>query len=212
MRFPILASMCLLGVLAAQSLCFATTKGLNQIVTPDIQPVGQLSLSLQLQDARIGNSIELQGELGITKRLEAAVFEGFQPGDTLLNVEYSLADRHPWLLSTGFINWSPIHGGIQPFLEGGYYKGKNEAMAGVIDVANQIFPLLGFAHQQTSKLLLQADFEGGPANFTTLGFTYSATPSFNINPALYFNNSRPGRVSAYIVFTYTFTAFTPHSH
>jgi len=51
----------------------ATTKGLSQIVTPDIQPEGQLSLSFQAQSKQIGNPYEFQGELGFTKWLEAAV-------------------------------------------------------------------------------------------------------------------------------------------
>src|SRR5438067_8135235 len=45
---------------------FATTKGLSQIVTPDLQPEGDLSLSLQIQDKRIANPYELQAELGLT--------------------------------------------------------------------------------------------------------------------------------------------------
>jgi hypothetical protein len=41
----------------------ATTKGLSQIVTPDLQDEGDLSLSLQIQDKRIANPYELQAEL-----------------------------------------------------------------------------------------------------------------------------------------------------
>jgi hypothetical protein len=40
-----------------------TTKGLSQIVTPDLQAEGDLSLSLQIQDKRIANPYELQAEL-----------------------------------------------------------------------------------------------------------------------------------------------------
>lgn len=42
----------------------ATTKGLSQIVTPDLQPEGDVSLSLQWQDKRIANPYEFQVELG----------------------------------------------------------------------------------------------------------------------------------------------------
>ncbi|MGH7983967.1 MAG: hypothetical protein ACREFF_12590 [Candidatus Udaeobacter sp.] len=45
----------------------ATTKGLSQIVTPDLQQEGDLSLSLQIQDKRIANPYELQSERGLTK-------------------------------------------------------------------------------------------------------------------------------------------------
>jgi hypothetical protein len=61
------------GFLATAS-SFATTKGLNQIVTPDLQGEGDFSLSLQIQDKRIGNPYEIQNELGLTKWLEVAVF------------------------------------------------------------------------------------------------------------------------------------------
>src|SRR5438552_4471200 len=61
----------LLVAFAAIFICasssFATTKGLSQIVTPDLQEEGDLSLSLQIQDERIGNPYELQAELGLTK-------------------------------------------------------------------------------------------------------------------------------------------------
>jgi hypothetical protein len=46
-------------VLALAAICAdsarGTTKGLSQIVTPDLQPEGDLSLSLQVQDKRIAN-------------------------------------------------------------------------------------------------------------------------------------------------------------
>ena len=50
-------------VLLSASSSLATTKGLSQIVTPDLQGEGDLSLSLQIQDKRIANPYELQAEL-----------------------------------------------------------------------------------------------------------------------------------------------------
>lgn len=185
----------------------ATTKGLNQIVTPDIQPLGQLSLSLQMQDAAIGNSLQVQLELGLTHNLEMALFQGFKPGDTLFNMEYGLIDKRPWLLSAGFINWSLDRSGIQPFVEGGYYKGRNEWMLGSIHINDQFLGLAGWGYQYSDKLLLQADFEGGRGNFTTLGFTYSVTPAFTINPSLYLSNHDLRKTAAYVVFTWTTTLF-----
>ncbi len=41
----------------------ATTKGLSQIVTPDLQPEGDLSLSGQWQSLHIANPYEAQAEL-----------------------------------------------------------------------------------------------------------------------------------------------------
>jgi hypothetical protein len=40
-----------------------TTKGLGQIVTPDLQGPGDLSLSFQGQSERIANPYELQAEM-----------------------------------------------------------------------------------------------------------------------------------------------------
>jgi len=65
----------------------ATTKGLSQIVTPDLQQEGDLSLSLQIQDKRIANPYQLQLELGLTKWAEVAVFRGFQPDDWIFRTE-----------------------------------------------------------------------------------------------------------------------------
>ncbi len=69
--------MVMIVVLLSGSSSFATTKGLSQIVTPDLQPEGDLSLSLQIQDKRIANPYQLQAEMGLTKWAEVAVFRGF---------------------------------------------------------------------------------------------------------------------------------------
>jgi hypothetical protein len=50
----------------------ATTKGLSQIVTPDVQPQGDLSLSFQWQGKEIANPYEFQAELGITRSFEVS--------------------------------------------------------------------------------------------------------------------------------------------
>ncbi len=57
-------------LLLSGSSSFATTKGLSQIVTPDLQGEGDLSLSLQIQDKRIANPYQLQAEMGLTKWAE----------------------------------------------------------------------------------------------------------------------------------------------
>src|SRR5256885_13703252 len=104
------------------SSSFATTKGLSQIVTPDLQEEGDLSLSLQIQDKRIANPYELQAELGLTKWAEVAVFRGFQPDDWIFGTEFGLLTKQPYLLSVGFVNWSPhLNVDPQPYVEAGYY-------------------------------------------------------------------------------------------
>ncbi len=85
----------LLTSLANIPSAMATTKGLSQIVTPDLQPEGDLSLSLQIQDKRIANPYELQAELGLTKWGEVAVFRGFQPDDWIFATEIGLLTKEP---------------------------------------------------------------------------------------------------------------------
>src|SRR3989442_508399 len=112
---------------------FATTKGLSQIVTPDLQPKGDLSLSLQIQDERIANPYELQAELGLTRWAEVAVFRGFQPDDWIFATEIGLLTKEPFLLSVGFVNWSPhLNVDPQPYIEAGYCTEHNKVFVGGI--------------------------------------------------------------------------------
>ncbi|HJY52978.1 MAG TPA: hypothetical protein VKD89_03050, partial [Candidatus Udaeobacter sp.] len=109
------------AILASVSSSFATTKGLSQIVTPDLQPEGDLSLSFQIQDKRIANPYQLQAELGLTRWAEVAVFRGFQPDEWIFGTEIGLLRKEPYLLSLGFVNWSPhLDVDPQPFIEAGY--------------------------------------------------------------------------------------------
>src|SRR5215468_3282848 len=75
------------AMLAMGPRSFATTKGLSQIVTPDLEPEGDFSLSFQIQDKRIANPYQLQAELGLTEWAEAAVFRGFQPDEWIFGTE-----------------------------------------------------------------------------------------------------------------------------
>ena len=97
-----LALVAVLGFLATRAE--ATTKGLSQIVAPDLQPEGDLSLSLQIQDARIANPYEPQAELGVTKWAEVAVFQGFEPNEEISVTEIGILTKEPYLLSIGFTN------------------------------------------------------------------------------------------------------------
>ncbi len=156
----------------------ATTKGLSQIVTPDLQGEGDLSLSLQIQDKRIANPYELQAELGLTKWAEVAVFRGFQPDEWILGTEIGLLRKEPYLLSVGFINWSP-HLGVdpQPYIEAGYYTEHHKVIVGAIHA--------GYKNE-------------------AIGFTCNVTRNFQFNPALYVSNGPKHDLFGYIVFTYTF--------
>jgi len=184
---------------------FATTKGLSQIVTPDLQAPGDLSLSLQIQDKRIANPYELQAELGLTKWAEVAVFRGFQPDDWIFGTEIGLLTKEPFLLSVGFVNWSPhLNVDPQPFIEAGYYTEHHKIIAGAIHAGYKNEAILGYAYDFNERWRLQVDWQSGSENSSTIGFTCNVTRDFQFNPAIYFSNDDLSRVMGYVVFTYTF--------
>lgn len=195
------------GLMASSAWCHWTTKGLNQIVTPDVQPFGQLSVSFQAQHQFLGIPYQAQYELGISKQFELAAFQGFKPGEAVLNAELGLIQKKDWLLSVGFLSWNTRGGAPQPFIEGGFNHGLARYMAGVQRVGNKNVTILGAGYQTTPSLLIQADFLSGKENFTTFGFTYNVTPAFTINPALYVANSKDHKLYPYVVATWTVTAW-----
>ncbi len=192
------------GILVCAS-SFATTKGLSQIVTPDLQDEGDLSLSLQVQDKRIANPYELQAELGLTKWAEVAIFRGFQPDDWIFGTEFGLLTKEPYLLSVGFVNWSPhLDVDPQPYIEAGYYTEHHKVIVGAIHAGYKNEAILGYAYDFNKTWRVQVDFQSGRENSSTIGFTWNITPDFQVNPAIYFANYHPDRLMGYIVFTYTF--------
>jgi len=193
------------GSLATAHASFATTKGLSQIVTPDVQQEGDLSLSFQAQGERIGNPYELQAELGLTKWAEIAVFKGFKPNELIFGTELGLLQREPYLLSVGFVNWSPhSHVDPQPFIEAGYYTKHNKLIVGAthVDYRNEV--ILGYAYDFNETWRAQVDFQSGSGNSSTIGFTCNLTRDLQVNPAIYVTNDSPHHVLGYIVLTYTF--------
>jgi hypothetical protein len=193
------------GSLATAHASFATTKGLSQIVTPDVQQEGDLSLSFQAQGQRIGNPYELQAELGLTKWAEIAVFKGFKPNELIFGTELGLLQREPYLLSVGLVNWSPhSHVDPQPFIEAGYYTEHNKLIVGAthVDYRNEV--ILGYAYDFNETWRAQVDFQSGSGNSSTIGFTCNLTRDLQVNPAIYVTNDSPHHVLGYVVLTYTF--------
>ena len=92
---------------------------MSQIVTPDLQPEGQLSLSFQAQAPEIANPYQLQAEIGITSWLEAAVFQGLSPGEQIFGTQVGLVNHGPWLTNHR-VHQLPSTCGSSPqvFLEG----------------------------------------------------------------------------------------------
>jgi len=204
-RLSVVIVVTIFAIFTNVSPSFATTKGLSQIVTPDLQPVGDLSLSLQIQDKRIANPYELQAELGLTKWAEVAVFRGFQPDDWIFATEIGLLTKEPFLLSVGFVNWSPhLNVDPQPYIEAGYCTEHNKVFVGGIHAGYKNEAILGYAYDFNERWRVQVDFQSGSENSSTIGFTCNVTPDFQFNPALYVSNAPSHDLFGYIVFTYTF--------
>jgi hypothetical protein len=197
------------------SMAMATTKGLNQIVTPDIQTDGVLSVSYQQTDPNIADREQIQLEYGFNKRFEAALFQGFSPDDEVLSVEYGIIQHKDFLLSTGFANWSTQGVAAQPYLEAGYIKGNSYVMAGITEqvvspagnsgAVHQAQSILGYAYRLHPRLLLQVDYQAGETNYSSAGFTFNITPSLQFNPAVYLSNSVPYKGYGYAVLTWNIT-------
>lgn len=194
----------IVGLWSAMSVARATTKGLNQIVTPDIQPVGLLSVSAQVQDSRIGGSQQLQFELGLTRWAEIAVFQGLKPREEIVGTEMGLWQQGPHLLSAGVVNWSSLGGGAQPVLEYGYYADRDHLIGGAIRVDGRVEGILGYSRQLTDKLQMAIDYQSGPGNALTFGVTFNLRPDVQVNPAVYVENTRRHRVLGYVVLTWNF--------
>ena len=183
----------------------ATIVGFNQIVTPEIQPTGVMALSAQFQHSWIGNSQQVQFELGVTPRFEVGWFQGVKPGEGLGAAELNLWHEGPSLVTTGFINWSTRGGDAQPMLEYGFYQDSNACVAGVIYANRSTESLFGYRRQLNDKLSVSFDFQAGPANSLTAGVTYNLTPTLCINPAIYRTNSRRHHLLGYVVVTWNLT-------
>ena len=195
--------------LAVAAICAhsasGTTKGLSQIVTPDLQAPGDFSLSFQAESMKIGNPYQLQGELGLTKWAEVAVFKGFKPNELIFGTEFALIQKEPFLLSTGFVNWSPhSHVDPQPYLEAGYWSEHHKVIVGAIHAGYRNEAILGYAYDFNKRFRAQVDFQSGSGNSSTLGFTWNITDDFQVNPAVYVTNDKPHDILGYVVFTYTF--------
>ena len=193
------------AILSSASSSFATTKGLSQIVTPELQAPGDLSLSFQVEDEKIGNPYQLQAEMGLTKWAEFAVFRGFKPDEWIFGTEFGLLTKEPYLLSLGFVNWSPhLNVDPQPYIEAGYYTEHHKFIAGATHVDFRNEAILGYAYDFNETWRVQVDWQSGSGNSSTIGFTWNITRDFQMNPAIYVTNDSPHEVLGYVVFTYTF--------
>jgi hypothetical protein len=181
----------------------ATTKGLSQIVTPDLQPAGQLSLSVQAQDHAIGNPWQAQAELGLSDWAEVAAFQGFSPNEWFAAAEFGMLRTQPLLLSTGFLAWSSKGGSPQPFLEAGWYLVHAKLIGGLQRVGSHTQAVLGYAWDFNPHWRAQVDFQGGGDNASTFGITWTPSDRWQLNPALYRSNGAGHELRGYLVASYT---------
>ena len=195
----------MIAILVSTPSAFATTQGLNQIATPDVQPEGTLALSFNLEDQRIGNQYQLQAEMGLAKWLEIDIFQGFEPNDTIIETEVGLLSKEPYLFSIGFLNWSP-HNRVapQPLAIGGYYYGRHQFIAGATHTDFRNEALLGYAYDFNKTWRLQVDWQSGSGNSSTVGIVWNITPDFQASSAVFVTNDSPHKVLGYVSFTYTF--------
>ena len=199
----------IIAVLLSAPSSFATTQGLNQIATPDVQPEGTLALTFNLEEPKIGNPYQIQAEIGLTKWLEMDIFQGFKPNDQTIETEIGLLAKGPYLFSIGFLNWSPHnHVDPQPFAVAGYYLGRHQFVAGATHTDFRNEALLGYAYDFNETWRLQVDWQSGSGNSSTIGIVWNITHDFQVNSAMFVTNDSPHEVLGYVAFTYTFRLWT----
>jgi hypothetical protein len=181
----------------------ATTKGLSQIVTPDLQPPGEFTVSGQAQDRAIGNPWQVQAELGLTDWAEVAAFQGFSPKEQFAAAEFGLLRTQPLLLSAGFLAWSTQGDSPQPFVEAGWYLEHAKWVGGALRAGGHTEAVVGFAWDFNPRWRAQVDFQGGAGNASTFGITWTPNERWQLNPAVYRDNAPGHTLRAYFVASYS---------
>jgi hypothetical protein len=136
--------------------------------------------------------------------LDIDITQGFKPKETSLGCELGLVHKGPWLLSTGFINWSTNGERPQPFLEAGYYSTHLKLIAGSIEVHNRFFELVGLEYDFSEHWKLLVDYLSGKDNFTTAGLVWGVTDNFEIDTSIFFSNRNFRNLAGAVTFSYTF--------
>src|SRR5262249_33686964 len=113
--------------------------------------------------------------------------------------------KEPFLLSVGFVNWSPhLNVDPQPYIEAGYYTEHNKVIVGAIHAAYKNEAILGYAYDFNQTWRGQGDWQSGSGKSSTNGFTSNFTRGFQFHPPLYGSHDSKHDLFWYIVFTYTF--------
>src|SRR5262245_20280503 len=148
--------------------------------------------------------------MGFTKWAEVAVFKGFEPDAWIFGTEVGLRTEEPWLLSIGFVNWSPDNDvDPQPFIVAGYYCHHHRIIAGATHVGYRHEALLGYAYNFDDSLQVEVDWQSGSGNSSTIGFTWNIIPKLQITPAVFVTNNTAHEVLGFLTLTYTFDIWIP---
>jgi hypothetical protein len=177
-------------------------------MTPDLQPVGLLSLNYQQEHPALGSPCLMQAEIGVTRYLDVNFTHDFTLRDWSVGVMTGLQSG-PHLFAAGVANWGwgPGAGRPQPFFEYGYSSGPHHAEVGEIWVKGRGETLLGYAYDATPDLQLLADWQSGADNYSTLGVSYAFTPSLSLSPALWHENAAPHRTFPIAILTWSVQVF-----
>ena len=125
------------------------------------------------------------------------------PAAQEIGAKANLWHRGPHLLTAGAVNWSSQGSGIQPVVEYGFYASRDHLVIGGIRAGGRTEGILGFSHQFTERLQVAVDYQSGPGNALTFGFAFNLTDALQVNPAVYFANTRPHAAMGYVVLTWT---------
>jgi hypothetical protein len=179
----------------------ATIVGLNQIVTPDIQPEGLLSVNFQVEHPALGDSRQILLDLGINKSLEFTYFGGITTGHNAVGAQVALVQKKYFVLSAGTLGLETI-AKPQPFLEGGYYFKNGFVVAGIQEQNSDFYGVYGISHRLTPKIQISSDYISGPTHYATLGVVLELTPHLYFNPAIFISNAAPHRAYGYGVLSW----------
>ena len=202
-------SLALCLTLCAAGVAGANFQGLNQVLTPDLQPVGNLSLAFQEQHQAIGSPSGTLLELGVNRYLDLAVTQAFTPSQWSLGVETGFR-RGQHLFAAGLANWTWGPGGSaspQPFVEYGYYGKWHEGVLGALWADGTPETILGYAYNVSPRLQLIADWQSGAENFSTVGDQCNFTPNLYLSTSLWHENAAPHRTFPFSFLCWTVKVF-----
>lgn len=174
----------------------ATLNGFNQIPTPDVQPTGLMTVSVQSQNTAIGNGLQLQFEVGVADRVGIEYIRGFEPGRDEVDAEYGILDHGPYLISVGAFD---VGDRFRPqlFVQAGYQSDRWYLVAGTQRQESNFYGIFGVQYSFSARYQILFDYVSGSESFTAAGVNVNLTPTLSFNPGVFVTNSAPHRAFLY---------------